>query len=364
MSADGRNLIEAIRADPEDDFVRQVYADWLEEQGQPDRAELVRVQLALPSGRRSKVRQTPKQVRTLKAREQELLKLHEAEWLGPLAQAGVRFERGLGVAHWSSLPDLQKGGRLLEQHGADWVVECRLRLQSYAALDEQIQALLRMRRCGLLTRLEASSWDSLTSASARAIADSPRCGNLRGLRLGRADLGIKGAKALASSPHLQGLRELDLGLSRLGPKGIAALVSCKGLKHLTELRLYGAVDDDASIRELAQALGLPRLLRLDLTGNRIGDAQLKVLLRSPLLSRLEELVLAGNNIRDGGASAIADCEALVGLKVLNLNRNKLTDPGVLALLKSPHLVGLEQLHLTWMSKITEPVRRKVRRRFR
>src|SRR5439155_15143566 len=40
-----RALLAAIREDPEDDAARLVYADWLEEQGQADRAELIRVKV-------------------------------------------------------------------------------------------------------------------------------------------------------------------------------------------------------------------------------------------------------------------------------------------------------------------------------
>src|SRR5262249_29982799 len=51
MTSDERALIEAIRDDPDDSSVRLVYADWLEDQGRADHAELIRVQIALAKGR-------------------------------------------------------------------------------------------------------------------------------------------------------------------------------------------------------------------------------------------------------------------------------------------------------------------------
>ncbi|HYT91148.1 MAG TPA: TIGR02996 domain-containing protein, partial [Gemmataceae bacterium] len=42
-----RVFLQAIREDPEDDSVRLIYADWLEEQGHAARAELIRVQCTL-----------------------------------------------------------------------------------------------------------------------------------------------------------------------------------------------------------------------------------------------------------------------------------------------------------------------------
>lgn len=44
---DDEAFLEAIRASPQDDRVRLVYADWLEEHGDADRAEFIRTQIAL-----------------------------------------------------------------------------------------------------------------------------------------------------------------------------------------------------------------------------------------------------------------------------------------------------------------------------
>jgi uncharacterized protein (TIGR02996 family) len=45
--SDGDLLLARIIADPACDAVRLVYADYLEENGQPERAEFVRVQVEL-----------------------------------------------------------------------------------------------------------------------------------------------------------------------------------------------------------------------------------------------------------------------------------------------------------------------------
>jgi uncharacterized protein (TIGR02996 family) len=42
-------FLQAILDVPDDDSPRLVYADWLEEQGQMDKAEFIRVQCELPS---------------------------------------------------------------------------------------------------------------------------------------------------------------------------------------------------------------------------------------------------------------------------------------------------------------------------
>lgn len=92
MTTDEDAFLDGIRAQPDDDALRLVYADWLEERGDP-RAELVRVQCELA---RLDVRRSRR--RELERRERELIGEHFDEWIAPLMDAGaasVRIERGL-----------------------------------------------------------------------------------------------------------------------------------------------------------------------------------------------------------------------------------------------------------------------------
>lgn len=83
----GDELLAAILANPTDDALRAVYADWLSERGDP-RGELINLQLHR-KGKPS-------------ARERELIALHGKQWLGPLGAAvlkeGQRWERGFLAA--------------------------------------------------------------------------------------------------------------------------------------------------------------------------------------------------------------------------------------------------------------------------
>src|SRR5262249_50637437 len=77
--SDVEGLLAAIRADPEDDAPRLVFADWLEEDDQPERAELIRVQCEaarLPEG--------DKERRAKEKRAKALLGAHKHVWFGPL----------------------------------------------------------------------------------------------------------------------------------------------------------------------------------------------------------------------------------------------------------------------------------------
>src|SRR5262245_13586688 len=68
-------LLQAVIDDPDDDAVRLVYADFLEDHGQPARADFIRVQIELARDPRRG---------DLEARELALVKEHESTWVGSL----------------------------------------------------------------------------------------------------------------------------------------------------------------------------------------------------------------------------------------------------------------------------------------
>jgi uncharacterized protein (TIGR02996 family) len=92
--SDERDLLAAIWEHPHDDTVRLAYADWLQENGQPERAEFIRVQCELAalgewddSPRKSELEQ----------REKSLWAKHAKAWkahLPPNLQKTAGFHRG------------------------------------------------------------------------------------------------------------------------------------------------------------------------------------------------------------------------------------------------------------------------------
>src|SRR5206468_7966092 len=72
-------FIQAIIADPDDDAPRLIYADWLDERGDP-RGEFIRVQCAL-----ARMDEWDPRRWDLKRREQDLLAAHKRAWLGTIA---------------------------------------------------------------------------------------------------------------------------------------------------------------------------------------------------------------------------------------------------------------------------------------
>src|SRR5438128_2504720 len=81
---DGEGLFAAILAEPDEDTPRLVYADWLEENDEPLRSELIRVQVAMARA------PTPE----LEKRDMTLRAKHAAEWLAPLKAPGQPLHGG------------------------------------------------------------------------------------------------------------------------------------------------------------------------------------------------------------------------------------------------------------------------------
>jgi uncharacterized protein (TIGR02996 family) len=171
-----QGLLQAILDDPEDDGLRLVYADWLEEHGEPERAEFIRVQLELEPHRFAIDRP---RVRELLAREAELLGRYEDQWLGPAVLAwraewaasdppagyGPFFRRGVpevAALHLDSL--LGHGQDLLAAHPT---------LRELAVFDLQGRGaeLAACRLLGRLTTLEVADW--VLAEDAEALLASP-----------------------------------------------------------------------------------------------------------------------------------------------------------------------------------------------
>jgi uncharacterized protein (TIGR02996 family) len=72
------DFLPAVLERPDDDTLRLVYADWLQERGDP-RAEFIRVQVAL-----ARMAADDSQLGTLRARERDLLEEHAQDWCAPL----------------------------------------------------------------------------------------------------------------------------------------------------------------------------------------------------------------------------------------------------------------------------------------
>jgi uncharacterized protein (TIGR02996 family) len=208
----GDALLEAIRDEPDDEGLRLVYADWLEENGDDAKAELIRVQCTLarlPSHGSERER--------LKTRERELLHKYEKVWLGAMRGGLQRWRFRLGLLEEVTLNVERFLG----------YAEALLRLGSLSRVEFRRATAYgsSLARCGHLARLRAVnlSYNHLNDAVIIALAESPYLGKLRELRLAHNFIRDAGAQALAASPGLTQLRLLEIHGNLIGATGREAL---------------------------------------------------------------------------------------------------------------------------------------------
>ena len=82
---DEQGFLAAIREAPDDDTPRLIYADWLDDHGDADRAEFIRVQCEA-----ERLGEFDPRRPELEERANELLAAHEKNWLGPLPEGALR----------------------------------------------------------------------------------------------------------------------------------------------------------------------------------------------------------------------------------------------------------------------------------
>jgi uncharacterized protein (TIGR02996 family) len=377
MKAEAEAFLQRIRAYPDDDAPRLVFADWLDEQGDP-RGAFIRVQLAIAqldaesAGGERAIRPEREKLRDrLVAKEQALREAHEEEWTAPFRRFATspRFRRGFVeevnvdahnfVRH---AHELFSAGPLRHIHLLDIggmlpsVFQCpflsrltALTIHASHAGEPLARAVARSEYLRGLKRLDLSR-NRFEPDAAEHLASSTALSGLEELDLRENDLSETGARALAASPHLANLRVLELRGNRIGPAGAEALASSM---RLTTLHRLGLADNDIGsprIQSLTRASELLRIPVLDLSRNGIGPAGMLALLNRPPESayqpvQLRDLDLSHNELGDDGVRVLARSPHISGLRGLHLANCGIGDEGTRALAESPHLNELMSLDL-------------------
>src|SRR5687768_1025238 len=86
-------LLRTVCENPDDDLPRLVFADWLDEHGEPERAEFIRIQIELgTSAKRGESTVDSRRQRELRNLEQSLLYLNGNRWRQEVpVYTGVHF---------------------------------------------------------------------------------------------------------------------------------------------------------------------------------------------------------------------------------------------------------------------------------
>jgi uncharacterized protein (TIGR02996 family) len=249
----------AILEDPDDDTPRLVYADWLEERGNP-RGEFIRIQCQLANLPENDRKRNP-----LEERSVQLLQQHRSDWLGRLRSLAFvwGFRRGFPeeatIAARSFLQDASTIFKLAPLR--------LLRLVGTAAVLSRIVACRNLRRLAALHFTD----NGLGDAGIAVLADSPHLQRLATLRLRNNHIHDAGAESIAASTHLSGLTTLDLSGNQISDAGVMALAGSANLSGLTTLLLSDNQIGNAGAEALAASTHLTQLRKLVLgNGGRLG----------------------------------------------------------------------------------------------
>jgi uncharacterized protein (TIGR02996 family) len=365
MQTEAEAFLQRIRAYPDDDAQRLIFADWLDEEGDP-RGRFVRVQLALadlPAG-------APERPALLSA-ERDLLAAHREAWEAPFRglATGCVFRRGF-------VDEVKIEARQFLRAAHELFAASPVRHVHLLDVSDSLPAVLQspyMGRLAALTIHAQHTGEPLARAAAHSeylaglkrlaltrnrfgddavehLARAPVFANLDELDLSENEIGETGARALAASPHLANLRRLELRSNALGPAGAEALA---GSDRLAALERLGLSDNGVGLPRLltlGRAHDLLRVPVLDLSANGLTAAGLQAILTrppgEPAPVRVRELDLSYNTeLGDGGAHLLAKCPHLAGLTALRLTNCAIGDDGVRALAGAAQLGRVATLDL-------------------
>jgi uncharacterized protein (TIGR02996 family) len=215
-------FVAAICAEPDDDLPRLIYADWLDDRGDP-RGEFIRLQLSDRVGQPANA-----------ARMAELEKLYGRKWAGPFADWAYMVGFRRGFAEHLVIP-------------ADVFIDFADVVFNIAPI-RGVSLIGAARKLRKLTRL-------------------PALQHLTALHLTGTLIGDSGVAKLSACPHLSNLRTLRLGHCNLTSKAVSHLCDSLSLTNVTQIDIADNTIDGAAIAALANSELPARLERLDLRNN-------------------------------------------------------------------------------------------------
>ena len=331
-SPDALAFRRAVVADPADDLPRLVYADWLDDHGDPDRAEFVRVQVE-----QARTPDLSPRGAALARRAAELI-AGNTDWAADVKAAHKLVGAWLGRGFVEAVTVYSK--RFVE-HGtalldAEPVTGVKLATLRAARGSVPLAAVLAAPHARRVRSLDLST-TPLTAAEVWQLNDPAALANLDTLTLGPADADgpLDLAAIVVSLPALTGLH---LESAAVGANAIRNMAGAAGIRRLTQLTLpdgaaapaLAANADAAGLRVLAVREGEPAT----------GADAVEALAASPHLAGVEDLTLHG--LTGDGFAALAAAPRLDGLRYLRLVAFEL-DPAALARLAprlAPRLLGL------------------------
>lgn len=312
--SDEDRLLQAILSAPEDPLPRLAYADWLEEQGETVRAQLLR----------------------LGANADPEWVAHSTPTIPPELTRAVhhaRFDRGLLTVQVQMRGFLAKSFQKVGPHWLNAVRCFQLDLHGSTINWAKVAAMPSLAQVRML-RLEPRS---LSDLGLKCLLDSPHFGRLFGLDLTGNSLNQNTRlQRLLQATTIPNLCYLVLADNHLGLERIRDLAAWRPQRRLTSLNLAWNWVGSNGLALLAGSEFSSELTQLDLRHNSLPDQAIHALLESPYLSRLTHLWLGSNNLGDAAIRILSRSPFLQRLQHLDIGYNRISGETVLNLIRSPY----------------------------
>ncbi len=283
---DDELLRAAIVARPDEDLPRLVYADFLQEAGHDDRAELIRVQCAL-----ERLPVADPERPELTRREAELLAANLTKWRIAGLTGPQTFRRGM-------------------------IESVETTAEALVRADPEVLRLSPVRHLRLVN---ADRWTA-------DLAALPLWQRLQSLSLNNNNFGAGNRMSLLDAADMPELRSLSLRNNRLWPEAVQQLAETRVAAQLTRLDLSGNPVSDEGVATLARHVAFTGLCELILRSDELQESDC---------------------VHQDGATSIAESRTLTSLEVLNLDSHYLGDNGFVEVAGSRNSYQLVELDLSF-----------------
>jgi uncharacterized protein (TIGR02996 family) len=350
--SDEKALLAAIWEHPHDDTPRLVYADWLQETGEPAnvaRAEFIRLQCEKErldewddSERRGQ----------LQSKAFALQKKHGMTWKRGLPRSleSAGFSRGFLLPkrrRFSGEKFLKVTGDELA-HAPLWEFSLTGVFRNF----DRVLAAETLKRAGSLV-LDLRSFPDDAAAK---LASCPYLKNIVQLELDYPKVSASGVATLLNSGSLPSLRELRLAATPVPGNVLRAISESRIACQLTHLRI-GTRHIPGGVPPTFSPKFFPRLTSLDLclvtVQEGFEEGSIEQLVASNLPT-LRSLNLTWCQLTDYQVRLIAEWPGALSLRRLDLIVARYGAEGLLALAHSRYLAGLKELRVSRQAALTYP----------
>ncbi|MCI0703762.1 MAG: TIGR02996 domain-containing protein [Planctomycetia bacterium] len=318
-------FLAAINANLDDDTPRLVFADWLQENGDEERAEFIRIQC---EGHRTQP-SSPTDVCG-----SDLLRANRRRWLRGLPRYLVdnpkrwEFSRGFVTLVSVKGPKWSADGHLIR----------RLTALEHLILDRVYPDVMNSPALEGLRGLTLNGMTSETVATLTNSAIVPSLVDLLLFPISAAAIGDRYLSDLFAHPALTRLRRLTLDRTHRGNAVVMALADVPRLATLEEFHIQSSGLDASGAEALARFPG--RLRVLSLPANPLGDEGVRQFVRSPFLRGLVELGLGSCELTNESARLLAGWDGLQSVKALNIFGNDIDRRSANLIANSPNARNL------------------------